>query len=36
MARTSTSIGKDAVIALPAIDVTLPLSALYERLDMPA
>ena len=29
-------VGKDAVIALPAIDVTLPLSALYERLDMPA
>ena len=29
-------IGGDAVVALPAIDVTLPLSALYERLDMPA
>jgi Uma2 family endonuclease len=29
-------IGKDAVIALPAIDVTLPLGALYERLDMTA
>ena len=28
--------GKDAVIALPAIDVTLPLGALYERLEMPA
>ncbi len=29
-------IGEDAVVSLPAIDVTLPLSALYERLDMPA
>ncbi len=29
-------VGGEAVIALPAIDVTLPLSALYERLEMPA
>lgn len=29
-------IGADAVVALPAIDVTLPLSALYERLAMSA
>ena len=29
-------IGRDAVVALPAIDVSLPLNALYERLDMPA
>ena len=29
-------IGRDAVVALPAIDVTLPLSALYERLETPA
>ena len=29
-------IGKDAVVDLPAIEVTLPLRALYERLEMPA
>jgi Uma2 family endonuclease len=34
--RDEDLVGKDAVIALPAIDVTLPLGALYERLDMPA
>ena len=34
--RDEDLVGKDAVIALPAIDVTLPLGALYERLKMPA
>jgi Uma2 family endonuclease len=34
--RDEDLVGKDAVVALPAIDVTLPLAALYERLDMPA
>jgi hypothetical protein len=29
-------IGKDAVIALSAIEVALPLGALYERIELPA
>ncbi len=29
-------IGRDAIVALPAIELTPPLGALYERLDTPA
>jgi hypothetical protein len=28
--------GRDAVIDLSAIEVALPLAALYERIDLPA